>query len=137
MASGKWWLGPTYSGAQVREARQRYQGAYTSLSALGPVARSLVSAIRWLRDIKTYRFPWYLMQVSANRASSNPGQSAIAARSAARHFVMTSRMSASTDCWGKGGEAGHSLGTGVFGQFSLAGNRRGSGNPRFSGGKSD
>ena len=41
---------------------------------LGPVARSLVSAIRWLRGIKTYRFPWHLMLVSANRASSNPGQ---------------------------------------------------------------
>ena len=40
----------------------------------GPVARSLVSAIRWLRGIKTYRFPWYLILVSANRASSNPGQ---------------------------------------------------------------
>ena len=39
----------------------------------GPVARSLVSAIRWLRGIKTNRFPWFLMPVSANRASSNPG----------------------------------------------------------------
>ena len=27
---------------------------------LGPVARSLVSANRWLRGIKMYRFPWYL-----------------------------------------------------------------------------
>ena len=40
----------------------------------GPVFRSLVSAIRWLRGIKTYRFPWYLTLVSANHASSNPGQ---------------------------------------------------------------
>ena len=61
----------------------------------GPVVRSLVSANRWLRGIKTYRFPWYLtldsanrwlrgiktyrfpwylMLVSANHASSNPGQ---------------------------------------------------------------
>ena len=29
---------------------------------------------RWLRAIKTYRFPWYLTVVSANHASSNPGQ---------------------------------------------------------------
>ena len=40
---------------------------------LGPVVRSLVSANRWLRAIKTYRFPWYLTLVSANHASSNPG----------------------------------------------------------------
>ena len=40
----------------------------------GPVARSLVSANRWLRGIKTYRFPWHLTLVSANHASSNPGQ---------------------------------------------------------------
>ena len=40
----------------------------------GPVARGLVSANRWLRGIKTYRFPWYLTLVSANHASSNPGQ---------------------------------------------------------------
>ena len=39
----------------------------------GPVARSLVSANRWLRGVKTYRFPWYLTLVSANHASSNPG----------------------------------------------------------------
>ena len=40
----------------------------------GPVVRSLVSANRWLRGIKTYRFPWYLTLVSANHASSNLGQ---------------------------------------------------------------
>ena len=40
---------------------------------LGPVVRSLVSANRWLRGPKTYRFPWYLTLVSANHASSNPG----------------------------------------------------------------
>ena len=40
----------------------------------GPVVRSLVSANRWLRAIKTYRFPWYLTLVSTNHASSNPGQ---------------------------------------------------------------
>ena len=43
---------------------------------LGPVARSLVSANRWLRGIKIYRFPWYLTLVSANHASSNPGLNA-------------------------------------------------------------
>ena len=42
---------------------------------LGPVARSLVSANRWLRGIKMYRFPWYLTLVSTNHASSNPGLS--------------------------------------------------------------
>ena len=35
----------------------------------GPVARSLVSANRWLRGIKMYRFPWYLTLVSTNHAS--------------------------------------------------------------------
>ena len=40
----------------------------------GPVVRSLVSANRWLRGIKMYRFPWYLTLVSTNHASSNPGQ---------------------------------------------------------------
>ena len=40
----------------------------------GPVARSLVSANRWLRSIKMYRFRWYLTLVSTNHASSNPGQ---------------------------------------------------------------
>ena len=40
---------------------------------LGPVARSLVSANRWLRGIKMYRFPWYLTLVSTNHASSNLG----------------------------------------------------------------
>ena len=40
----------------------------------GPVARSLVSANRWLRGIKMYGFPWYLTLVSTNHASSNPGQ---------------------------------------------------------------
>ena len=40
-----------------------------------PVARSPVSANHWFkRGIKTYRFPWHLTLVSANHASSNPGQ---------------------------------------------------------------
>ena len=42
--------------------------------AQGPVARSMVSANRWLRGIKRYRFPWYLTLVSTKHASSNPGQ---------------------------------------------------------------
>ena len=41
---------------------------------LTPVARSLVSANRWLRGIRTYGFPWYLTPVSANHASSNRTQ---------------------------------------------------------------
>ena len=69
----------------------------------GPVARSLVSANRWLRVIKMYRFPFYLERfsldcrktktktnpfrqssenaltlVSTNHASSNPGQAPVA-----------------------------------------------------------
>ena len=32
------------------------------------------------------------------------------------------RLLARTDCWGEGGEVGQPLGTGVFWQFSLAGN---------------
>ena len=49
---------------------------YVSLrnSLQRPVVRSVVSVNRWLRGIKTYRFPWYLTLVSANHASSNPGQ---------------------------------------------------------------
>ena len=38
-------------------------------SSLGPVARSLVSANGWLTGIETYKFPWYLTLVSANRAT--------------------------------------------------------------------
>ena len=42
-------------------------------TSLRLIARSLVSANRWLRGIKMCRFPWYLTLVSTNRASSNPG----------------------------------------------------------------
>ena len=49
-------------------------GKDCQISCQGPVARSLVSANRWLRGIKMYRFPWYLTLVSTNHASSNPGQ---------------------------------------------------------------
>ena len=37
-----------------------------TINILGPVARSLVIANRWLRGTKTYRLPWYLTLVSAN-----------------------------------------------------------------------
>ena len=47
--------------------------AFRLFVGLGPVARSLVSANRWLRGIRMYRFPWYLTLVSTNHASSNPG----------------------------------------------------------------
>ena len=40
----------------------------------GRVARSMVSANRWLSGIKTYRLSWYLPWVSANHASSNSAQ---------------------------------------------------------------
>ena len=49
--------------------------------SLGPVARSLVSANRWLRGIEMYRFPWYLTLVSTNHASSNPGKGPISLKS--------------------------------------------------------
>ena len=48
-------------------------GETKNLDILWPVARSLVSANRWLRGIKTHRFPWYLTLVGTNHASSNPG----------------------------------------------------------------
>ena len=47
---------------------------FTNFIFQGPVARSMVSANRWLRGIKMYRFPWYLTLVSTNHASSNLGQ---------------------------------------------------------------
>ena len=50
---------------------------YLTFALQGPVARSLVSANRWLRGIKMYRFPWYLTLVSTNHASSNPGQARV------------------------------------------------------------
>ena len=43
------------------------------ITQLGPVARRLVSAKRWLKDITAYRFPWYLTLDSANQPSSNLG----------------------------------------------------------------
>ena len=46
----------------------------SDLNLQGPVAQSLVSANHWLRGVKNYRLPWYLTLVSANHASSNPGQ---------------------------------------------------------------
>ena len=49
------------------------KGWQACTTVLGPVARSLVSTNRWLRGIKMYRFPWQLMLVSTNHASSNPG----------------------------------------------------------------
>ena len=44
-----------------------------SLLHLGPVTRNLVSASRWLRSIKPYRFPWYLTLVSLTMLRHNPG----------------------------------------------------------------
>ena len=52
----------------------------TRIHYQGPVVWSLVSVNRWLRGIKTYRFPWYLGLVSANHATSNPGQISIQIR---------------------------------------------------------
>ena len=64
----------------VLERCESYRDSTNSSNGtLGPVARSLVSANRWLRGIKMYRFPWYLTLVSTNHASSNPGQDAVLA----------------------------------------------------------
>ena len=54
-------------------------------------------------------------------------------------YRLTSRASACTDCRGGDGEGREHVGTGVFGQFSVAGNHVAAlhlANPRFSGGKS-
>ena len=64
-------LGPVASYSDVAIKKKTY------FIVLGPVARSLVSANRWLRGIKIYRFPWYLTLVGANHASSNPGLVAV------------------------------------------------------------
>ena len=66
--------------------RMRKQNTKTTVP-LGPVVRSLVSVNRWLRGIKTYRFPWYLTLVSANHASSNPGLDVMPERRTER-FLM-------------------------------------------------
>ena len=70
---------PTLSGSVGSTGgtlHQQHSGV-SSNRIQGPVVRSLVSANRWLKGIKTYRFPWYLTLVSANHASSNPGQACI------------------------------------------------------------
>ena len=61
-----------------------------SLFNQGPVTRSLVSANRWLRGIKMYRFPWYLTLVSTNHASSNPGQTVRLTNQKQRTFCIRS-----------------------------------------------
>ena len=61
----KWLFGP-----------EKFSGLSRNVP-LGPVARSLVIANRWLEGIKTYRFAWYLTLVSTNHASSKRCQNAI------------------------------------------------------------
>ena len=64
----------------VLERRESYRDSTNSSNGtLGPVARSLVSAKRWLRGFKVYRVPWYLTLVSTNHALSNPGQDVVLA----------------------------------------------------------
>ena len=84
-----------YSGAQARFARQR--------STMGKAFWVIYRCENFCYDV-TYVRPFKL----TSRTSAG---------------TVTSRTSARTDCRGGGGEVGHSLGTGVFGQFSLAGNR--------------
>ena len=64
------------SGGMLRKVNVSYSSRMFSCiwKQEGPVAQRLVSANRWLRGIKMYRFPWYLTLVSTNHASSNPGQ---------------------------------------------------------------
>ena len=57
----------------INESNKLTAWTASVINLQGPVARSLVSANRWLRGIKMYRFPWYLTLVSTNHASSNPG----------------------------------------------------------------
>ena len=66
----------TFLTCILKMTYKRWQKDQLWNNSQGPVARSLVSANRWLRGIKLYRFPWYLTLVSTNHASSNPGQSA-------------------------------------------------------------
>ena len=62
----------------------------------GPVAESLVSANRWLRGIKMYRFPWYLTLVSTNHASSNPGL--VGKSNNLHHYMYVWEASENMDC---------------------------------------
>ena len=62
----------------------------------GPVARSLVSANRWLRGIKMHRFPWYLTLVSTNHASSNPGQAINDKKVSLKYKILCLRSVTST-----------------------------------------
>ena len=69
------WLPAVDVGFNAKERKWQIQLInWSNFRNLGPVVRSLVSADRWLRGIKTYRFLWYLTLVSANHASSKPGQ---------------------------------------------------------------
>ena len=63
--------GKAGQGKAVKNSTSAYRKPRSG--KLGPVARILVSANRWLRGIKTYRFPWYFTPVSDNHASNNPG----------------------------------------------------------------
>ena len=63
------WMPPPWPLSQQHSTAKNVH-----LEDQGPVARSLVSANRWLRGIKMNRFPWYLTLASTNHASSNPGQ---------------------------------------------------------------
>ena len=62
----------------------------------GTVAESLVSANRWLRGIKMYRFPWYLTLVSTNHASSNPGL--VGKSNNLHHYMYVWEASENMDC---------------------------------------
>ena len=62
----------------------------------GPVAESLVSANRWLRGIKMYRFPWYLTLVSTNHASTNPGL--VGKSNNLHHYMYVWEASENMDC---------------------------------------
>ena len=68
---------------------------------LGPVAGSVVSANRWLRGIKTYRFPWYLTLVSANHTSSNPGLGRVSRKSRKRFGPEKPFVKLLSACFGK------------------------------------
>ena len=69
--------------------------------SLGPVARSPVSATRWLKGIKTYRFPWYLTLVGVSHALSNPGHWPVSRKSRKLFGPGKPFVKLPTACFGK------------------------------------
>ena len=71
---GQWTIESTWRCFDWVMHNRSHVALFTLVKNQGPVAQSMVGPNRWLRVVKTYRFPWYLSLVRANHASSNPGQ---------------------------------------------------------------